>query len=109
MSEEFGKKHMKVAACESPFERLRGSLIAALESHQGPPERAGVCKVARRKATPNNERIDGSVSEVGAFAERGGSSGPYGGSPPRQAGKQESHRTQSFTENPQSFAERKKV
>jgi hypothetical protein len=27
----------------------------------------------------------------------------------RQASKQESHRTQSFTENPQSFTERKKM
>jgi hypothetical protein len=46
---------MKIAAGESPFERLRGSLIAALESHQGPPERAGVCKVARRKQLALND------------------------------------------------------
>jgi len=26
--------HMKIAACESPFERFRRSVISALESHQ---------------------------------------------------------------------------
>ena len=32
MGSEFHEKHMKIAVCESPFERPRRSLISALET-----------------------------------------------------------------------------
>jgi len=47
MRPEFGDEYVKIATREGPFERLRGSLIAVLESHQTPPERTEVREVAR--------------------------------------------------------------
>lgn len=47
MRSEFGDEHVKIATREGPFERLRGSLIAVLESHQAPPERTEVREIAR--------------------------------------------------------------
>ncbi len=42
MRPEFGDEYVKIATREGPLERLRGSLIAVLESHQTPPERTEV-------------------------------------------------------------------
>jgi hypothetical protein len=49
MCPEFGDQYVKIATREGPFKRLRGSLIARLEGHQVPPERAEVCKIGRRE------------------------------------------------------------
>ena len=56
---EFRKKHMKIAACESPFERLRGSLISALEGHQRPPECSKAVEIHwREQLTLNDGEVD---------------------------------------------------
>lgn len=64
MRPDFGEEYVKIAACERPFERFRGSLITALERHQGPPEGAGVWKVVRsKKFTLNDGEVDLNLAE----------------------------------------------
>jgi hypothetical protein len=50
---------MKIAACESPFERLRRSLISALESHQRQLQRSQILEIhGCQQLTLNNGEID---------------------------------------------------
>jgi hypothetical protein len=59
MCSEFGDQYVKIAARESPPKRLRGSLIAVLEGHQVPPERAEVCKIGRgEQLTLDDGKVD---------------------------------------------------
>ena len=59
MRPQLGDQCVKIMACESPFERLRGSLITGLESHLGPPERAEVWKIAgREQLALDNGEVD---------------------------------------------------
>ena len=52
---EFGQEYIKLTSSESPFEWRRGSLIAALESHQDPREGTAVRKVSRGKQLMLND------------------------------------------------------
>ena len=71
MGSEFHQQHMKIAACEGPFERLRRSLISALESHQRQFQGLHILEIHRcQQITLNNGEVDLDLVEPTGMDQR---------------------------------------
>src|SRR5664279_5891550 len=68
---ELDEKYVQVTACEGPFERSGGALIASLEGHQTAFEDREVGEVARReKLALDNREIDLNLVEPAGVDRR---------------------------------------